>query len=446
MANTILNPSIIAKTAVRVLENELVMGSKVYRGYEDEFDKKVNGYDVGDTISIRKPQQFTVRTGATASSPVQDVSEGKLTLTVNLQKGVDFKFSSTELTLKIDQLADRVIKPALIRLANQIDVDLMNLYTQIPNWLGITATDTDAVIDSFAKFARGAERLDQNACPGDMRAAVLAPDSYWALAGGSLGQFLPQVNQQSYRQGEIGKIGGIDTYMSQNVPTLVNGTNVDSAATVAAAGGTGVLSTTYAAVMNTEAVPGTMDINLAAVSPATSVIKAGTVFTLGTAASAVHAVNPVTKAVLPFQQEFTVVQDSAAAVAGAVTVKITPPIIAASTAAAADLAWVTVDIPPAAGTTLQFAGNASATYRQNLMFHRDAFALVIVPMVKPPGAIDVARESYKGTSVRVIPYYDGANDVSNYRLDVLYGIKVVDNRLAVRLGGGATGSLGNPSL
>jgi hypothetical protein len=78
-----------------------------------------------------------------------------------------------------------------------------------------------------------------------------------------------------------------------------------------------------------------------------------------------------------------------------------------------------------------------------MMFHRDAFALVMVPMVKPPGAVDVARESYRGTSARVIPYYDGTNDVSNYRLDILYGVKVIDNRMAVRLSGGS-GTLGNP--
>ena len=71
------------------------------------------------------------------------------------------------------------------------------------------------------------------------------------------------------------------------------------------------------------------------------------------------------------------------------------------------LAWVTINIAPAAGTTVSIVGDANGTYRQNLMFHRDAFALVVVPMVKPPGAVDVARESYKGTSARVIPYYDG---------------------------------------
>ena len=52
MANTVLNPSIIASTAVRILENELVMASRVYRGYEEEFDRKVNGYMIGDTVSI----------------------------------------------------------------------------------------------------------------------------------------------------------------------------------------------------------------------------------------------------------------------------------------------------------------------------------------------------------------------------------------------------------
>jgi hypothetical protein len=70
-----------------------------------------------------------------------------------------------------------------------------------------------------------------------------------------------------------------------------------------------------------------------------------------------------------------------------------------------------------------------------MVFHKNAFALVMVPMVKPPGAVDVARKTYKGYSVRVIPYYDGTNDVSNWRLDVLYGVKTVDARLATRLSG-----------
>ena len=65
-----------------------------------------------------------------------------------------------------------------------------------------------------------------------------------------------------------------------------------------------------------------------------------------------------------------------------------------------------------------------------MVFHRNAFALACVPMEKPAGAVDVARKTYKGLSVRVVPYYDGANDVSNYRLDVLFGVKALDPGLA----------------
>ena len=72
-----------------------------------------------------------------------------------------------------------------------------------------------------------------------------------------------------------------------------------------------------------------------------------------------------------------------------------------------------------------------------MVFHKNAFALVMVPMVKPPGAVDVARKSHKGISVRVIPDYDGTNDVTLWRLDVLYGVKAIDPRLATRLSGTA---------
>jgi hypothetical protein len=81
---------------------------------------------------------------------------------------------------------------------------------------------------------------------------------------------------------------------------------------------------------------------------------------------------------------------------------------------------------------VSFIGSASTSYAQNLVFHKNAFALAIVPKVSPPGAKDVARESYKG-----IPFYNGSTDVSTMRLDVLYGFKALDPRLATRISGTA---------
>jgi hypothetical protein len=277
MANTTLNASIIAKAAVGVLENELTMAGLVYRGYEDEFDKKINGYTVGDTITIRKPTDFTVRNTIVASP--QDTTEGKLTLTINQVAGVDFKFTSQQLTLNIAQLTERVIQPAMVQIANAIDIAVMNLYTDIPQWVGTPGTN----IQSFAGFAKGLQNLDQRSVPGGNRSAILAPADYWAMAGSQTALFSQQINNKSYREGAIGMVGGADTYMSQNAPTFTTGPK----------GGTPVVNgaaqnTTYDTTgANTQTL-----ITNGWTAAAAARVAVGDVFTI----AGVFDVNPVTKA------------------------------------------------------------------------------------------------------------------------------------------------------
>ena len=70
-----------------------------------------------------------------------------------------------------------------------------------------------------------------------------------------------------------------------------------------------------------------------------------------------------------------------------------------------------------------------------MIFTKEAFALVMVPMELPSGAVNPARETYKGLSARLIPYYDGTSDSDNWRLDILYGVKTVYPDLATRISG-----------
>jgi hypothetical protein len=70
-----------------------------------------------------------------------------------------------------------------------------------------------------------------------------------------------------------------------------------------------------------------------------------------------------------------------------------------------------------------------------MVFNENAFALISVPLVNPPGAVDVTQERFQGTSARLIPYYDGTNDASSFRLDVLYATEAMDARQATRLSG-----------
>jgi hypothetical protein len=418
---------------VRILDNELVMARQVWRAFEPEFAKKINGYEAGDTISIRKPNQFAVRTGAVVA-PVggQDVTEGKLTMVVNNQKGVDFKFSSTELTLKIEQLADRVIRPAMVQLANAVDQDLMNLYKDVYNWvtpqspLGATAS-----IKAFADFRPAPERLDNGAVPQNDRSAVFSPTDYWGVAQSQTNLFMQQIGTEAYRRGEIGNMGGVATYMAQNVPTHTVGIRTGSPIVAGAN-----QQVAYTAVLNTESVPGIQSLNTSGWTLSTTgILKKGDVFTI----ASVFAVNPVTKAKLPYLQQFVVQADVNSDAGTLATISIAPAIILNTPIAGVIPAFATVDVGGAAnlpaGGVITVQGSTVTGYFQNLVFQENAFALAVVPMVKPPGAVDVARETYKGLSVRVIPYYDGINDVSNFRLDILYGVKTVDPRLATRLSG-----------
>jgi hypothetical protein len=414
MSNTILTPDIIASEGLRVLENNLVMAKQVHRGYETDFGKRVNGFEVGETVSIRKPTDFTVRTGAVAD--IQDIVEGKTSITVNIQQGIDFKMTSAERSLEISDLSDRVIKPAMIQLANAVDLSLMNLYKEVPSWVG---TPTPP-INSYADFAKAPERLDEYAVPADARSAVLSPADHWGLLGSQTALYMQDVAKGAYRQGSLGMIGGVDTYMAQNVPTHTVGSAATASAVADAAAGNGVLSTTYAASKDL----GYMYLSTDGWDAST--LKAGDILEL----SNVYAVNPVTKATLAFRKQFVVLEDTVTA-AGDTAIKISPPILGPTEGAFQNVSAIPVD----GTTTIAKVGTGGTGYRQNMVFHKNAFAMVMVPMELPDGSDKATRKSKDGLSVRLVPYYDGTNDVNKWRFDILYGVKAIDPRLATRISG-----------
>lgn len=416
MANNTLTAQIIANEAVAILDNNLVHAKNVFRGYEEEFAKNVNGYQIGATLDIRKPADFTVTDGKTLN--VQDAIEGKTTITVDKQKHVAFKFSSSDLTLNIKELSERKIKPAMVQLANQMDADLADLYKKVPNWVG-TAGQT---INSFSDFSLAPARLDNLAVPQDMRCMTLTPTDYWALASNATNLLSSGIVESNYREGRLGKLGGVDTYMTQNVKNLTTGTRsgsilVDQTLTAA--------TTSYADVASNFQ----QTLHIDGFGGATQTVKAGEVFTI----EGVYDVNPVTKERKGFLKQFVVLADATAS-SSEVDLTIYPAII-----------WdgahqnISTDATNLNDKAITFMGSASTEYPQNMCFHKNAFSLVSVPLVRPQGVPNnmVGRQTYGGTSVRVIPIYDGTNDDSVWRLDVLYGVQAVDPRLATRVSGTA---------
>lgn len=413
MSNTTLTADIIAKEALAILDNELGWLNKIHRAYEDEFDKTVNGYKVGETISIRRPEDGQVRTGAVMSAT--DVIEGKVTLKIDQQIGSDFQFTSTDLTLKIEDLSERVIKPRMINMVNYLANDVLTqLYRGAYNWVGTPGQ----TLASFGDFMVPVERANEMAIPMNDRCAVLSPSDHAGLVSSNTALFASDVVKDALRRGELGPLAGVDTYMSQVTPTHTTGTRDATTPLVNGA----AQSVTYDAVKNTWSQTLITD---GWDNGAT--LKAGDVFTI----AGVYMVNPKTKAATGILQQFVVLEDATADGTGNAALTISPPIITSGP-------HQTVAAVPADNAAIVPVGAASTSYRQNLLFHKNAMALAVVPMDMPPAAYGGSRQSHKGLSVRVIPVYDGTNDVSKWRLDLLYGRRLIDPRLAVRFSGTAT--------
>src|SRR5262249_58980682 len=89
---------------------------------------------IGDTLTIRRPVKYAVRTGSVAQ--MQDATEGKVQIKIDTQRGVDLRFPTKDLTLTIDRFSERYLKHPMIALANQVDLDILSLYKYVWNWVG----------------------------------------------------------------------------------------------------------------------------------------------------------------------------------------------------------------------------------------------------------------------------------------------------------------------
>lgn len=403
MTNTILTPTVIARETLLQTKNALVMANLVHREYKNEFVK------VGSTVNIRRPVDFTVTDGATAS--VQDVTEVNTSIVVDQRKHVAWGFSSQDLTLSIDEYSERYIKPAARQLANNVDRALMALYSKVWNFVGTPGT----VPSTFLNVSDAAARLDNSAVPDDgRRYACYDPTASYKIADSIRSSFIDGKNKTALETGRIGNIATFEAYKSQNLTSH----------TVGALGGTPLVNgasqnTTYAASggenQQTLVTDGWSN-------SITGVLKAGDVITL----AGVFAVNPVGKQTLPYLQQFVVKADANSNGSGQATLTISPAIISSG-------AYQNVSAAPADNAAISVVtGTAATAYAQNMAFHKNAFGLVMVPLEMPDSVGFKAQENADGISIRVIKDYDFTNDIEQIRLDILYGVKLLDGNLACR--------------
>lgn len=409
MPNTLITPSMIAKEALMQLENNLVFANRVHREYVKEFSG-----GQGSTVSIRRPVKFQTTNGATAS--LQDVEEKSTNITVDQRKHVAWEFATQDLTLSIEEYSERYIKPAAITLAQTIDRSIASLYSSVWNLVGTPGTTPS----SFANVALAAQRMDEMAVEMSDRSMAVNPAAAYAIANNQTTlNAVGDVRRTAYERAKVGTVANFDMYQSQNIAVH----------TVGPLGGTPAINGANQNVTYANAVGASWSQTLVTdgwTAAAAQRVRAGDVFTIAN----VFAVNPVpgegSKQAMPYLQQFTVLANANSDAGGNATITISPPIITSGP-------QQTVSAAPADNALLTFVGTANTAYPMNIGFHKNAFALVTVPLDMPDGVAFKARESYNGLSMRVVKDYDFTNDTDRIRLDVLYGVKSIYPDLACRL-------------
>lgn len=400
MANSILTIDMITRKALAILENNLVLSRNVNRQYDDSF--AVEGAKIGSTLRIRKPDRALVTDGAALQ--VQDDNEQYTTLTVSSQKHIGVNFTTAELTMQLDDFAERVLKPRVSQLASSVDSDVANAYKSIAQSVGTPGT-TPA---SSLVLLQGHQKLNEMAAMQGQRYATVNPAANAALVDGLKGLFNPvDTISKQFKNGMMGEgvLGYEEINMSQSI---VNHTNGNWGTTITS---TGTLSTQGQA---------TLPISFTGTG---STWKVGDVFTIAN----VYAVNPQTRQSTGSLQQFVVTADLTATTTG--TLSIYPAIYTS------DHALATVNSFPQAGAAVTMLGTAASSYAQNLIYHKDAITLATADLLMPQGVDMASRQVHNGISLRIVRQYDINNDRLPCRIDVLYGYSTIRPEMACRLWG-----------
>ena len=392
MPNTILTPTAVTREALRILHQKLNFVGNVTRDYDDSYAK--SGAKIGDSLKIRLPNQYTVRSGATLSA--QDTTEQSVTLQVSNQKGVDVNFSSSELTMSLDDFSKRILAPAMAVLAANIEADALNMYKDVYQsiWNGGSAATYNKALDARVLLQRAL------APPSD-RAMLLDPAAMADVVKDTKTLFQDDASiAKQFREGMVGRAAGFDWGENTLLPSHTRG----------AADGAYVVNT------STGITSGTATITVATGTGAANV---GDVFTV----AGVFSVHPETKASTGQLQQF-VVTAAYAGGAGAISVSPTPITSGA-------LQNITI-VGAGAGKAVVWGGTASTAVQTGLAFQKGAFAFATADLVLPDGVDFAAREVYDGISLRIVRAYDINSDKFPCRIDVLYGYKTLRAQLAAR--------------
>jgi len=388
--NTPLTPTAVTREALRILHQKLNFIGNINRQYDDNF--AVQGAKIGDTLTIRLPNQYSVRTGKKIS--VQNTNEQSIILTLATQKGVDVEFSSADLTLSIDDFGTRILDPMMTVLASHIEADALTMFKDVYNQVNNVGSAS-----TFRKILEGRKILVDNLAGSTGLKINLDTQTNVDMVDALKGLFQDSSTiSKQYLEGILGRTSGFEFFENTLMPRHTTGTD----------DGTGDYLTDGAGQAGTSLV----------IDTGAGTFLKGDIFTI----AGVNRVHHETKQDSGNLQQFVVTADTAVS---ATALLFEPELVATG-------ARQNVSNAAADGQVITKVGGASATHDISLGYAPDSFTFVTADLRMPKGLDFAAREVMDGISMRILTDFDITNDEFPTRIDVLYGFRTIRAQTAVR--------------
>lgn len=405
MANNVGVMDLLSKEVIRQFEANFMVGKTMNTQYDKNY--QYQGASEGETIRIEAPARFVAVDGASASA--QDDIKKQVSLTRATQKHVMLEFTSKEITQdladdkKMAMFSKNNLETCIQTLCGSVESTVLdNLMPQVYNTVGTPGSDPS----SFANILEPREVLNNFQAKKTDRFAIIGNSSMASLSGGIQNFFNPQAQKaEDYKVGRLNSmVGGFDFFETDFLPRHTNGDAVDGAITA-----------------NVPA-EGATSIEVDGVG-ATATVTKGTTFTI----AGVYRRNYITKEARAELQVFTATAD-ATAVAGVVTIPISPALEADGTKA-----YASVSALPVEDAVVNFEGDADGVYNQNLYFQKEAFVFATCDLADI-GCTDemTMRDEELGITLKYTSQGNVTELKRQSRLDILFGSCAVAPFWAVR--------------
>lgn len=418
---------LVLNTFASIFQNNLVSADLMtWKKFDGEMNDR-NGLEVVEQVTPDYTTTFTNDAVADLSGGVQNTTFGseryKLRQVVGASMGWDDFVKIRDIG---DARESEAVKAAALRLAHDIDAYLLGFAAKASNnWLG----DGTSAVATWDDVAAAYTRIKEEGVEDDsnLRAILSYGDKQ------ALGKDMVETNTTGnlsgdgvYREGWQGKIAGIPTTFTQQLPSLTVGTRVATGASLT----NGTTAVTYESVATSPA-PGqfmTQLINIDGQSGAVTLVD-GETFTI----AGVFAYDNRAKKRLNHLQEFRVIGAHTASAGAFTNVRIYPAIIATGP-------YKTVDYTGSLDNlAIIHKGAASATLQPRFIANKDAIVVSTADLIMPATGM-ARRQSLTKLPLSVRMWQDSvfATGEHRVRFDVAIeaNVRAGGRRRVVRINGG----------